>query len=142
MSDQDIRWKQRLASYEKALKRLSDAVALAEERELSELEIQGLIKGFEYTQELAWQVMKDYFLWQGNPDIRGSRDAVREAFKTGLITDGDTWMDMIKSRNLSSQSFQEDIASVNAEKINSQYFHAFCAFRDTMSSLKKPHENA
>lgn len=135
MSDQDIRWKQRLASYEKALKRLSDAVALAEERELSQLEAQGLIQGFEYTHELAWQVMKDYFLWQGNPEIRGSRDAVREAFKTGLITDGDTWMDMIKSRNLSSHTYNEDTATEITEKVLYEYHPVFCSFRDTMKKL-------
>ena len=33
--------------------------------------------------------MKDYFLYQGNPEISGSRDAIRSAFKDGLITDGE-----------------------------------------------------
>jgi hypothetical protein len=29
--------------------------------------------------------MKDYFACQGNPSIKGSRDAVREAFDKGLV---------------------------------------------------------
>jgi len=35
-------------------------VKLRQTRELSELEQLGLIQGFEYTHELAWQIMKDY----------------------------------------------------------------------------------
>ena len=38
--------------------------------------------------------------FSNNNSIKGSRDAIREAFKVELISDGETWMDMIKSRNL------------------------------------------
>jgi hypothetical protein len=44
---------------------------------LNELEEQGLIQAFEFT--WAWNVMKDYFEYQGNTTITGSRDATREA---------------------------------------------------------------
>jgi hypothetical protein len=57
---EDIRWKQRLANYRKALKTLTDAVELSRQRPLSDLEKQGLIQGFEFTHELAWNVLKDY----------------------------------------------------------------------------------
>ncbi|SEF46462.1 Nucleotidyltransferase substrate binding protein like [Algoriphagus boritolerans DSM 17298 = JCM 18970] len=75
-----IRWQQRLTNYSKALRQLERAVALSRERELSDLEEQGLIQAFEFTHELAWNVLKDFFAFQGNPDITGSRDASREAF--------------------------------------------------------------
>ena len=99
MNDTDVRWKQHLANYRRALAQLKAAVALARTRELSELERQGLIQSFEFTHELAWNVMKDLFTHQGNTTIMGSRDAVREAFSKGLIDDGEGWMDMIQSRN-------------------------------------------
>ena len=51
----DIRWKQRLNSFAKAFRQLSDAAALARERELTDLEEQGLIQAFEFTHELAWK---------------------------------------------------------------------------------------
>lgn len=89
MSHEDIRWVQRLANYERARSRLTSAVELAATRELSDLEKQGLIQAFEFVFELAWNVMKDYFLYQGNPAITGSRDAIRTAFKNGLIADGE-----------------------------------------------------
>lgn len=56
----DIRWQQRLASYQRALAQLEAAVTLSQSRPLSELEQQGLIQAFEFTHELAWNVMKDY----------------------------------------------------------------------------------
>ena len=53
MTAKDIRWIQRFNNFNKAFARLKNAVQLTEERELSELEEQGLIQGFEYTHELA-----------------------------------------------------------------------------------------
>jgi len=49
----DIRWQQRLDNYGRALKQLRAAVTLASERELSELEQQGMVQAFEFTHELA-----------------------------------------------------------------------------------------
>ena len=132
----DIRWHQRLANLDKALKQLHDDVQTANKRRLSRLERQGLIQSFEFTHELAWNVMKDFFTYQGNPNIRGSRDATREAFKFELIDDGQGWMDMIQSRNLSSHTYNEDIAIEIADKTVEVYFDLFQKFYDKMVSLK------
>ena len=56
----DICWKQRFQNYTQALQTVRRAIALSEQRELSELEQQGLIQSFEFTHELAWNVLKDY----------------------------------------------------------------------------------
>ncbi|MBN3661764.1 MAG: nucleotidyltransferase, partial [Ornithobacterium rhinotracheale] len=104
----DIRWIQRLDNYNKALSKLTDAVQLDQTKTLSELEKQGLIQSFEYTHELAWKVMKDYFTFQGNTEITGSRDATRQAFKANLIEDGDNWLKMIHNRNLTSHTYNEE----------------------------------
>lgn len=135
MSDTDIRWKQRFVNFTKALGELEEAVELSRERSLSKLEKQGLIQLFGYTYELAWQVMEDFFLYQGNPEIRGSRDATREAFKNGLIDDGEIWMDMIKSRNLTSHTYNEDIANEIADKTSDQYYEAFRSFKAKMNEV-------
>lgn len=137
MAGEDIRWQQRLENYEKALLQLNKAAQLNRERPLSELERQGLIQSFEFTHELAWNVMKDYFTYQGNPEIRGSRDASREAFKNGLISDGETWMDMIVSRNQTSHTYDEKTAVEIAEVILNKYLILFNDFRKKMQKLKK-----
>ena len=55
--EDDIRWKQRFQNYKKALAILKNAKELAASRELSDLEKQGVIQGFEFTFELAWNDM-------------------------------------------------------------------------------------
>lgn len=106
----DIRWKQRFSNFQKALKPLTDAVELSNQRPLSELERQGVIQGFEFVYELAWNVLKDYLQEKGYVGLIGSKDATRTAFKNDLLDDGDVWMDMIKARNLSSHTYNTETA--------------------------------
>ena len=131
-----IRWQQRFTNFSKALRQLELAVELSKERPLSNLEEQGLIQAFEFTHELAWNVLKDYFAFQGNPDITGSRDASREAFRRGLIEDGEGWMEMIKSRNQSSHTYNQEIAEGIAEKIANSYISLFLDLEVKMNQLK------
>ena len=136
MSELDICWQQRLANYAQALDQLGNAVATSQQRMLSELEKQGLIQAFEFTHELAWNVMKDYFAYQGNPGISGSRDAAREAFQKGLVEDGEGWMEMIKSRNQTSHTYRQQVADEIAGLILRRYFPLFQQFLTTMNRLK------
>ncbi|MHB8791535.1 MAG: nucleotidyltransferase substrate binding protein [Desulfobulbaceae bacterium] len=132
---QDIRWKQRFNNYRKALQTLSQAVELAEQRDLTELEKQGLIQGFEFTHELAWNVLKDYLDEQGVIGIIGSRNATREAFRNGLISEGQSWMDMIKARNLTSHTYNTDIAEEIANNILTRFYAAFVEMEQRFSRL-------
>lgn len=135
MADQDIRWQQRLANYNRALAQLTRAVELAQARPLSELEKQGLIQAFEFVFELAWNLMKDYFLYQGNPAITGSRDAIRTAFKQGLIADGEGWMEMIKSRNQTADTYNGSIANEIAGNVVTLYHRLFLQLQEQMNQL-------
>lgn len=136
MNNTDVRWQQRLSNYEKALEQLGNAVATSQQRPLSDLEKQGLIQAFEFTHELAWNVIKDWFEYQGNSGITGSRDATREAFQRGLVEDGEGWMEMIKSRNQTSHTYQQKIAEEIAGFVTSRYFPLFQAFLRKMENLK------
>jgi nucleotidyltransferase substrate binding protein (TIGR01987 family) len=135
MHNQDIRWQQRFQNYIKAFSLLDEAVELSKREALNELEKQGLIQRFEFTHELAWNVMKDYFIYQGNMSITGSRDATREAFSKGLIADGEGWMEMIKSRNQSSHTYNEQIAEEMIASIIGKYHVLFAEFKMKMDSL-------
>lgn len=130
---QDIRWKQRFDNYEKAFRELKESVELANDRLLTKLEKQGVIQGFEYTHELAWNVLKDYLEFQGIVGLIGSRDTTREAFKRGLIVNGDVWMEMIKSRNLTSHAYDQEIAETIYTAILSQFFPEFQQLRAEFS---------
>lgn len=133
----DVRWHQRLDSLKKGLSQLEQAVVLSRQRELTPLEKQGLIQAFEFTHELAWNLIRDYFVYQGNTQITGSRDATREAFKAGLIEDGDAWMEMIKSRNQTSHTYNQSTADDIVQKSVDSYYSLFKKLEAKMESLKK-----
>ena len=132
---QDIRWRQRLCNYTLGLQRLAEAVDLSGQRPLSPLEQQGLIQAFEFTHELAWNLLKDFLEAQGIAGLIGSRDAIRTAFKNGLLEDGETWMEMIKARNLSSHTYQQDLAQRIATDILTRFYPAFVALELKMRSM-------
>ena len=134
--DEDIRWKQRFQNYRKALAVLGNAVELSKERELTDLEKQGTIQGFEFTFELAWNVMKDYLEEQGITGIIGSKGAVRHAFNKELIEDGQAWMDMIKDRNLASHAYDEQTAKDLFTAIVTIYYPLLHVLAEKMKSLE------
>jgi len=131
----DVRWKQRFLNFNKALSQLEGAVSLSKQRELSQLEKQGVIQAFEFTHELAWNVLKDYLEDQGEQNIRGSKDATRAAFKVSLITEGELWMSMVQSRNISSHTYDEDTAESLFIAIVNDYYPLFTALKVEMESL-------
>jgi nucleotidyltransferase substrate binding protein (TIGR01987 family) len=133
----DVRWIQRFHSFVKALAQLRGAIKIATERDLSELEKQGLIQAFEFTHELAWKTLKDFLENRGETGIYGSKDVTRKAFAAGLIEDGESWMDMIQSRNRSSHTYNEAIANDIAATIQSDYFGSFEKFEIKFLGLEK-----
>jgi nucleotidyltransferase substrate binding protein (TIGR01987 family) len=148
--EQDIRWKQRFSNYIKAVDKLSQSVKFIQENFnaeesledeiLDEMIKEGLIQRFEYTHELAWNVMKDYAEYQGNPNIGGSRDSSREAFQLKLVSNGHIWMDMITSRNKTSHTYNEETANEIYAKILKEYYPAFIEFKDMMEEKRSENQ--
>jgi len=137
MTAKDIRWIQRFNNFSKAFAQLKDGVELAKKRKLSKLEEQGLIQSFEYTHEMAWNTMKDFLEERGVQNLYGSKDTTREAFKAELIKNGEIWMDMIKSRNLTSHTYNEETALAIASATVHPYFDEFASFHARMDKLKQ-----
>lgn len=138
----DIRWEQRFSNFSKAMDKLQQSVEYIhknfeiEDEILDEMIKEGLIQRFEYTHELAWNVMKDYAEYQGNSTIGGSRDASREALQLKIIVDGEIWMDMIKSRNKTSHTYNEETANEIYSKILNEYYPTFVKFRNLMEQKR------
>lgn len=131
---EDIRWKQRLSNFEKALNQLQEGI---ENNGADPINIikEGIVQRFEFTHELAWKVLKDYLLYEGIQNVTGSRSATREAFKMGLISDGQKWMEMIESRNNTVHTYNENILKVEYDKIINQYFPLFIDLQTKMKTL-------
>jgi nucleotidyltransferase substrate binding protein (TIGR01987 family) len=126
---QDVRWQQRFSNYRKALERLED---FTQPPALNEREKQGLIKAFEYTYELAWNTLRDLLRSQGNASLLGARDSLREAFRLGLIEEGETWMLMIQDRNLTGHTYNRSTADAIASQIVACYLPCFQQLRSTL----------
>jgi nucleotidyltransferase substrate binding protein (TIGR01987 family) len=130
---EDIRWVQRFSNYNKALAQLKRFFA---KKELNELEEQGLIKAFEYTYELAWNTIKDFYEDQGETGIQGSKDAVRLAFKRGLIGEGESWMEMIENRKLTVHTYNVATATEVVNLIKKKYFDLFINLQDSLDEIR------
>lgn len=130
---EDIRWKQRFTNFSKALMQLERFIEKGDA--LNELEEQGLIQAFEYNYELAWNLLKDYYEYQGITNIQGSRDAFRIAFQNGLIQDGEEWMQMIQSRARTSHTYNQETADEIALAIRMEYYPQFKQLHESMTAL-------
>jgi nucleotidyltransferase substrate binding protein (TIGR01987 family) len=138
MAATDIRWIQRFNNFSKAFNQLAEAVELRSQRELSKLEMQGLVQGFEYTHELAWKTLKDFLEEHGGiKKIYGSKDATREAFKAELIEDGEIWMDMIKSRNQTTHTYDEETVLEIVNDVTKKYFAQFKSLHEELNRIKE-----
>jgi nucleotidyltransferase substrate binding protein (TIGR01987 family) len=137
MKNPDVRWLQRFQNFERALAQLERAVQLSRQRGLSELERQGLVQAFEFTHELAWNVMKDFLEESGQSGIYGSRDATRAALAAGLIENGDLWMRMIASRNQTTHTYNEETVEDICAAIVNEYAGAFANLQRSMADLRE-----
>ncbi len=129
----DVRWIQRLNNFSKAVAQL---VKFIDKGVLNEFEQQGLIQCFEYNYELAWNVIKDFYEDQGETGIQGSRDAFRLAYQRGLLENGDIWMNMIKSRIMANQTFDEDTTNSICTDIRNSYYQEFLFLERKLIEIK------
>ena len=120
----ELRWIYRLQNFQKAFRTLESDIRLAQERALSDIEKRGLIQAFEYTYELAWNTIKDFYFYEGITDIQGSRDAFKMAYNRGLIG-SDTLIRTIRSRQLTVHTYNESIVDDIYEDIVESYYDAF-----------------
>ena len=134
------RWIQRLDNYEKAFAILARTHGISAERELTEAERMGLIQSFEFTFELAWNLMKDYLRDRGIFDIVGSKDAIRAAFKNGIIKNGEAWMDMVDRRNETAHTYEEDVAIRVVNDVSNSYIDEMRTLLEKMTEYRSKEE--
>src|SRR3989338_6753760 len=117
------RWQQRFENFEKAFLLLNEPLKQKNPDKLSDLEEEGVIQRFEYTFELSWKTLRDYMRYGGiETDL--PRDVIKQAFASGLIKDGQKWIDMLESRNLMSHIYDETAFGNIYAKITKEYYTA------------------
>jgi nucleotidyltransferase substrate binding protein (TIGR01987 family) len=123
------RWIQRFDNYVSVLQHLEDFVAIKESRSLSVAEEFAVIKAFELTFELAWNVLKDFLTEKGHSEMYGSRDVIRNALRVDLIENGEVWFEMIKSRNSATHAYDEAKAEKISFDVSNEYIAEFRKFK-------------
>lgn len=130
----DIRWKQRFQNYQKSVTYLADEVKQYGDTNIEVIK-KGIIQSFEITHELAWKLMQDILKDEGESEMLGSKSATRLAFARGLIHEGEIWLEMIKSRNLTVHTYDVQMIDNEFDKIVHQYLPLFIAFEQRIQTL-------
>lgn len=116
----DIRWKQRFNNFTRAFDLFESAI---NSQLVSKLEKEGLIQRFEYTFELSWKTLRDYMRYGGiQADL--PRDVIKQGFASGLIQDGQSWIDMLEDRNLMAHTYDEKAFETVYLRITRDYYSA------------------
>ena len=109
----EIRWKQRFENFNKSytlLKKYSSGLIV------TELEKAGIIQFFEMTFELGWKVLKDYLESEGYI-VKSPRETIKQAFQVGIIENGHVWIDALSNRNLTTHTYDEELANKMTQEI-------------------------
>ena len=80
-----------------------------------------IINAFQYTFELWWKTLQKYLQYQGLIEEHGPAAIIRTAFHYEFIDNGDGFMDMLKDRNLITNTYKEDIAVEIYENIKNKH---------------------
>ena len=122
----EIRWKQRFENFDKSyklLKKYSNVPIV------TELEKAGIIQFFEMTFELGWKVLKDHLEAEGYI-VKSPRETIKQAFQVGIIENGHVWIDALSNRNLTTHTYDEELANKMTQEIIKLY----------LPELEKMHE--
>ena len=115
---EDIRWEQRFRNFDKAFQFLKKSLEIEKP---SKIEQAGIVQAYEFTFELAWKTLKDYLAFN-EVEAKFPRDVIKQAFKYELLSDGDTWMDMLEKRNLMTHTYNETNAKLAQQLIRNKYY--------------------
>ncbi len=136
MKDEDVRWKQRFQNFEKAFNRLENALSFHLKEPKNELYQMALVQSFEFTFELGWKTLKDYLSYSGIKKISLPREVIKQGFHHDIISDGQTWIDMMEDRNLMAHTYSEENAQKAVKKISQEYHNGikqlYCFFKSKM----------
>jgi nucleotidyltransferase substrate binding protein (TIGR01987 family) len=93
----------------------------------------GVIQRFEFTFEFIWKTLKAYLEEEGLQTLGSPKSVLREAYAVGIIDDEGLWLDILRDRNLTSHTYQQELAIRICNSIKDRYIDAF---RTVTSELK------
>lgn len=116
-----IRWRYRFDNFSRACSLLGAALANDIDA-MSRLGQEGVIWQFDHTFDLGWKVLKDRLEYDGVViDLVSAREVIREAAASGLIADGQAWMDMLEGQGNAARSYDGDVLGRELRNIKDKY---------------------
>jgi len=107
--------RKQLKDFEKASKRLEEALKLAEEHKNTDLFPyfrDSAIQRFEFTFEIFWNLLKTALKEIEGIDCNSPKSCIRALFKVGYTSEGETiaLLQMVDDRNLTGHTYNERFA--------------------------------
>jgi len=93
---------------ESAIKRLAEALAV--DARITPIAVDAAIQRFEFCYELLWKALKKMLLDQENIEVQSPKQVLQHAYALGWIKDEKLWLQMAQDRNLTSHTYQEELA--------------------------------
>lgn len=84
---------------------------------------------------MGWKTLQDLLKEKGYQSIVGPRPVIEQSFQDGYIVDGRKWMEMLKSRNLTSHTYNEETAADVINDIISTYYNLFLDLKEKLENL-------
>lgn len=124
------RFLERKAEFKQAVHRLADALAQPD----NEFTRDAVIQRFEFTYELAWKALKNYLLTK-DIDVRNAKDTLKASLEQGLIQDGAAWSNLHHQRNLTSHTYDFDLAIEVYDYLKTLGLGLFLELTETLEKL-------
>ena len=94
--------------------------ALRKDADVDDMYLDATIQRFEFCFELAWKLMKAVLEYEGI-EANSPRSCIREGWKQGLISNAEAWLEMMEKRNLSSHTYDENVAREIYHDVKERY---------------------
>ena len=117
--------------YHRALLRLQ--TALEKEADLDDMYLDATIQRFEFCFELAWKLIKAVLEYEGI-EANSPRSCIREGWKQGMISNAEAWLEMMEKRNLSSHTYDENVAREIYHDVKGCYVNLLESLAHSMDS--------
>lgn len=132
----DVRWKQRFDNLQRAYQRLRWALEIQQQDPDNDLMRMAVIKAYEFTFELSWKTLKDFLAYNGI-DAKLPREVLKQAFATGLLSNGQLWIDMLEERNLMAHTYDDARARNAVNQIQQRYLTGLQQLHDLLASKRQ-----
>lgn len=114
----------KMGKFENALSRLLESIKDYGEFHNSSIR-DGVIQRFEFCTELALKAVREYLINEGYTEISSPKAVMKQAFAAGLITNENSWIDLLNARNMTSHVYDDEMAEAIFQKIQGVYYNLF-----------------